>query len=510
MLFTQDTFRSYDSALFSGNFDFDNFKPGVYGLTLAKLREIDGLGAKVLTKLATVFGVEDDVQVLQFMLDANLETKYCITPSFREGTNDAGVKDLYFVLGSVKFTLEDVFSSLGEEFILQPDIITLNTGADTKEIAGFTFVKNVKGIVKDTDKWSFSLAPSKDAEKASEQLVTVFGNSESLGDIYSKIVGSGLVASLSENYTFAKLKDLPHGTYKCSKFEHVDKVVKLVNGVRAGESARITGWKFQAVQAEAKYVVDVRETGFIGETITANPKILDIAGKDQSGSILITFNQSNDGIDWKIQNLDQSVTFGAGVVANLGESYEYAKLKELPFGLYKLGKLEWEDKTIQIKHGAKAGQMSRIANWKFEAVSAQDGKVYRVNASKTSFIGAAISANDAILKIAGTESGSNGYIYGIIDSHREVTQGVVVEGKVFIQEATAVGYANARKKVTLATEKNNTLPTLPASVAPVVLPALAPAITIEAVSMPVESKVAKPPVKSAAPVVDDEEFEPPF
>jgi hypothetical protein len=120
------------------------------------------------------------------------------------------------------------------------------------------------------------------------------------------------------------------------------------------------------------------------------------------------------------------------LVGGINDGVSFAKLKELALGGYEISNIQWEDKTVEIKNGAKAGQTSRIQNWKFTAKSLSTGVSYVTSASPESFVGKAIKQNDKILKIAGKDiPGAGKSVVMIIESITEVPQGVSVKGKIF-------------------------------------------------------------------------------
>ncbi|MFM6001922.1 MAG: hypothetical protein ACKPA7_01220, partial [Sphaerospermopsis kisseleviana] len=112
MLLSSESFRAYDTILLGDNFDYANFKPGIYGLKLSELRTAPGLGASALIAVADVFNIGEDVEILKFSLDKDIQVKYVLSPSFKLDKDEDGDDVLYFILGDWKLDLGSVYNAI--------------------------------------------------------------------------------------------------------------------------------------------------------------------------------------------------------------------------------------------------------------------------------------------------------------------------------------------------------------------------------------------------------------
>ena len=304
MLLSSETFRDYDTVLFN-DFDYDNFKPGIYGLKLADLRTAPGLGAASIVALADIFKIEDSIEVLKFSLDKEAQVKYALSPTFKVDKDANGDNQLYFILGDWKLDLASVYEVMESVSCSIEDSIfeVQQTDKSVRHFSGFTFNLNpAKPSEKDPTKLvrakdnskmlSFILAYSRDHENAQQKLVEIFNSSNGeLSDLYKAIVNSPYVGKVGEAFQYAQLKELPLGAYEISQIEWEDKEITKKD---SGEKARIQIWKFRAVSLTDKsvYFVTASKGSFFGKAITnmgdgASP-LLAIAGKGMNGKALMT------------------------------------------------------------------------------------------------------------------------------------------------------------------------------------------------------------------------------
>ena len=296
-LFNSESFRSYDVVVLDG-IDYGNFKPGIFGLSLAQIRNIKGAGASAIVKLAGMFGIAEDVELLKYSIDDQFQVKYVISPAFRNGKDENEQTHLYFTTGDWKLPLLDVFQVAGDKII--PEILEVKVGEDKREYACFSFDFNVAGQVKkDGNKLSFSIATNRDVEKASEEIVKIFATSADMSELYSRLVSSPAVGAIGEGANFAQLKELPYGGYEVSQIEWEDRTITAKKGDRAGQQIKIQNWRFKAVNVETKesYIVNASKGSFFGKAITNNgdqdSSILALAAKGKPGSIILT-HESDD------------------------------------------------------------------------------------------------------------------------------------------------------------------------------------------------------------------------
>ena len=304
MLLSSETFRDYDTILFD-NFDYNSFKPGIYGLKLADLRTAPGLGAASIVVLADIFKIQDDVEVLKFSLDKEMQVKYALSPTFKIDKDTDGNNQLYFILGDWRLDLANVYEIMESVSCSIEDSIFEVQQADksVKHFAGFTFNLNpAKPSEKDPNKLvrakdsnkmlSFILSYSRDHEDSQQRLVEIFNSSNGeLSDLYRAIVNSPYVGKVGEAFQYAQLKELPLGAYEISQIEWEDKEITKKD---SGEKARIQNWKFRAVSLTDKsvYFVTASKGSFFGKAIInmgdgASP-LLAIAGKGMGGKALMT------------------------------------------------------------------------------------------------------------------------------------------------------------------------------------------------------------------------------
>jgi hypothetical protein len=304
MLLSSETFRDYNTILFD-NFDYNSFKPGIYGLKLANLRTAPGLGAASIVQLADIFKISDNIEVLQFSLDKEMQVKYVMTPSFKLDKDADGNNQLYFILGDWRLDLANVYEVMESVSCSIEDSIFEVQQADksVKHFAGFTFNLNPERPsekdpnkmirAKDSSKMlSFILAYSRDHENAQQKLVEIFNNSDGeLIKLYESIVNSHYVGKVGEAFQYAQLKELPLGAYEISQIEWEEKEITKKD---SAEKARIQNWKFRAVSLTDKsvYFVTASKGSFFGRAIInmgdgASP-LLAIAGKGMGGKALMT------------------------------------------------------------------------------------------------------------------------------------------------------------------------------------------------------------------------------
>ena len=291
-LFNSESFRSYDVVVLDG-LNYGTFKPGIFGLSLAQIRNIKGAGASAIVKLAGMFGIDEDVELLKYSIDDQFQVKYVISPAFRIGKDESEQSHLYFTIGDWKLPLLAVFQVAGDKII--PEILEVRVGEDKREYACFSFDFNVAGQVKkDGNKLSFSIATNRDVEKASEEIVKIFATSADMNEIYTRLINSPAVGVIGEGANFAQLKELPYGGYEVSQIEWEDKTIVAKKGDRAGQQIKIQNWRFKAVNVETKevFIVNASKGSFFGKAITNNgdqdSSILALAAKGKNGSVILT------------------------------------------------------------------------------------------------------------------------------------------------------------------------------------------------------------------------------
>lgn len=308
MLLSSESFRAYDTILLGDNFDYAGFKPGIYGLRLAELRTAPGLGAAAIVSLADIFGIADDIEVLKFSLDKEMQVKYVLSPSFKLDKDADGDNVLYFILGDWRLDLGSVYGTIEDAACLIDTAVleVPQTDGSKKLFAGFTFNLNAeRPSEKDPSKMirskdsnkvlSFILSFQKDPEDSQQQLVNLFNSSDGdFGDLYEALIASPYVGKVGEAFEFAQLKELPIGAYEISGIEWED---KEITKKASGEKARIQNWKFRAVNLtdKAVYLVSASKGSFFGKAITNSASngdmsspLLNQAGKGTSGKALMT------------------------------------------------------------------------------------------------------------------------------------------------------------------------------------------------------------------------------
>lgn len=305
MLLSSESFRAYDTILLGDNFDYAGFKPGIYGLKLSELRTAPGLGAASIVALADIFGIADDVEVLKFSLDKEMQVKYVLSPSFKLDKDADGDNTLYFILGDWRLDLGSVYGAIEDaKCLIDTAVLEVpQTDGSKKLFAGFTFNLNAeRPSEKDPSKMirskdsnkvlSFILSFNKDPEDSQQQLVNLFNSSDGdFGDLYDALIASPYVGKVGEAFEFAQLKELPIGAYEISQIEWED---KEITKKETGEKARIQNWKFRAASLTDKsvYYVTASKGSFFGKSITntgdgASP-VLYQAGKGTGGKALLT------------------------------------------------------------------------------------------------------------------------------------------------------------------------------------------------------------------------------
>lgn len=348
MLLSSESFRAYDTLLLGDNFDYANFKPGIYGLKLSELRTAPGLGAASIVLLADTFNqaykialasipsqlekysqvegvspedvevykqelsasanrllISDDTEILKFSLDKDMQVKYVLSPSFKLDKDDDGDDVLYLILGDWRLDLGNVYDAiLKTRCLIDTAVLEVpQTDKTIKYFAGFTFnlnpekpsEKDATRLVraKDSNKsLSFILSFNRELEESQQQLVNLFNSSDGdFGDLYDSLINSPYVGRVGEAFQYAQLKELPIGAYEISQIEWEDKEVTKKD---TGEKARIQNWKFRAVSLIDKsvYYVSASKGSFFGKSITntgdGNSPVLTQAGKFTGGKALMT------------------------------------------------------------------------------------------------------------------------------------------------------------------------------------------------------------------------------
>ena len=339
MLLSSEAFRAYDTVLFE-NFDYASFKPGIYGLKLAELRTAPGLGAAAIVALADIFRIADDVEVLKFSLDKELQIKYVLSPSFKLDRDKEGNDELYFILGDWRLDLSSVFSAVDdakcsvEEAVLEVP----QTDGSKKYFAGFTFNLNVEKPsekeptklirAKDSNKiLSFILAFNRDPEDSQQKLVTLFNSANGeFADLYEDLLISPYVGRVGESFEYAQLKELPIGAYEISQIEWEDKEITKKD---SGEKVTIQNWRFRAVSLtdKAVYYVTASKGSFFGKSITntgdGTSPVLSCAGKGTGGKALLTLEA--------VEKVANGYSPKGRVFTNLaaGQSYISVRLPQL-------------------------------------------------------------------------------------------------------------------------------------------------------------------------------------
>jgi hypothetical protein len=341
MLFSSDSFRAYDTILLGENFDYVNFKPGLYGLKLSELRKAPGLGAATIVALADIFSIPDDVEVLKFSLDKEMQVKYCLSPSFKLDKNEDGDNELYFIMGDWRLDLGTTCQTVIKEakFLIDFAVFSVPQSDGTnKQFAGFSFNLNpekpsandsTKLIrAKDSNKvFDFILSFARDPEDSREQLVNIFNSaSGDLEELYETLINSPYVGKVGEAFQFAQLKELPIGAYEVSEIEWEEKEITKKD---TGEKARIQNWRFKAVSLTDKsiYYVNASKGSFFGKSITNTgdniSPVLNQAGKGKGGHVLLTLEA--------LEKVANGISPKGRVFSNLvaGQAYIKARLPQL-------------------------------------------------------------------------------------------------------------------------------------------------------------------------------------
>ncbi|MFM6007387.1 MAG: hypothetical protein ACKPA7_26700, partial [Sphaerospermopsis kisseleviana] len=305
MLLSSESFRAYDTILLGDNFDYANFKPGIYGLKLSELRTAPGLGAAALVAIADLFSISEDVEILKFSLDKDIQVKYVLSPSFKLDKDEDGDDVLYFIMGDWKLDLGSLYAAIeSSRCLIDTAVLEVpQTDKTVKYFAGFTFnlnpekpsEKDMARMIraKDSNKiLSFILSSNRELEDSQQKLVELFNNSNGdFGDLYDALINSPYVGRVGEAFQYAQLKELPIGAYEISQIEWEDKEVTKKD---TGEKARIQNWKFRAVSLtdKAVYYVSASKGSFFGKSITntgdGNSPVLTQAGKYTGGKALMT------------------------------------------------------------------------------------------------------------------------------------------------------------------------------------------------------------------------------
>ncbi|MFM6158699.1 MAG: hypothetical protein ACKPE3_37900, partial [Sphaerospermopsis kisseleviana] len=234
MLLSSESFRAYDTILLGDNFDYANFKPGIYGLKLSELRAAPGLGAASLVLLCDTFNqaykmslasipnlvekysqgegvspeditlykqdlvasanklrISDDREILKFFLDKDIQVKYVLSPSFKLDKDEDGDDVLYFILGDWKLDLGSVYNAIElTRCLIDTAVLEVRqTDGSLKYLAGFTInlnpekpsEKDASRLVRSKDNnkiLSFILSFNRDLEDSQQQLVNMFNQSD--------------------------------------------------------------------------------------------------------------------------------------------------------------------------------------------------------------------------------------------------------------------------------------------------------------------------------------------
>ena len=340
MLLSSEAFRAYDTILLGDSFDYEGFKPGIYGLKLSELRTAPGLGAAAIVALADIFKIDDSIEVLKFSLDKEMQVKYVLSPSFKLDKDEHKKDEIYFIMGDWKLDLCKVFTAVDdakcsiEEAVLE----VLQSDKSKKYFAGFTFNLNVEKPsekdptkiirAKDSNKMlSFILAFNRESENAQDKLVDLFNSANGeFADLYEALLVSPYVGRVGESFSYAQLKELPIGAYEISQIEWEDKEVTKKD---SGEKARIQNWRFRAVSLtdKAVYYVTASKGSFFGKSITntgdGTSPVLLCAGKDTGGKALMTLEA--------VEKVSQGYSPKGRVFTNLvaGQNYINARLPKL-------------------------------------------------------------------------------------------------------------------------------------------------------------------------------------
>lgn len=300
MLLSSESFRAYDTLLLNENFDYVNFKPGIYGLKLSELRAAPGLGAAALVAIADVLSIGEEVEILKFSLDKEMQVKYVLSPSFKLDKDEDGDDVLYFIMGDWRLDLGNLYYAIdSSRCLIDTAVLEVpQTDKTVKFFAGFTINLNPERPsekdparlvrAKDSNKiLSFMLSFNRELEDSQQRLVELFNSSNGdFGDLYESLINSPYVGRVGEAFQYAQLKELPIGAYEISQIEWEDKEVTKKD---TGEKARIQNWKFRAVSLTDKsvYHVSASKGSFFGKSITntgdGNSPVLTQAGKGTNG-----------------------------------------------------------------------------------------------------------------------------------------------------------------------------------------------------------------------------------
>lgn len=272
MLYTKDSF-SFDSEIFDKFITQESFGGGVIGLNTEDIKQNQGLGAIALKKLAEVFKIPPDVNIILFMLTAYGEVLYIIPPAFKKKDNK-----VVFQLGDFFATVEDCFDAV-EAYTKQEtssygtldiDILEVQKGTVTRKIPGFTFnltPPGARGQKIEKMEYSFPVSCNWNIENSSEKLLKVFETAEDAEELLRILEDpqSDFVATIQNKVSgySIPLKKLPLGIYYIYDIDRIDTQLSKKDGTPFNK----VGWSFIAENVVTKVIskVEVSDSGFFRE-----------------------------------------------------------------------------------------------------------------------------------------------------------------------------------------------------------------------------------------------------